>query len=121
MKYWEIIADKLSKAGWSWGCSSQIDLTGRVLFTADVHRHDESDSCSHACQKRSRKILYGSWDATIGRVALNNCQRRKFSPKHFLTRRFQPSIQHGSVNAAKIRVEFQVAVVKFDKTRILAK
>ena len=24
MKYWEIIADNLSKAGWSWGCVSAI-------------------------------------------------------------------------------------------------
>jgi len=24
-KYWEIIADNLSKAGWSWGCVSAID------------------------------------------------------------------------------------------------
>jgi hypothetical protein len=38
MKYWEVIADKLGKAGWSWGCSSQIDSSGRVLFTADAHR-----------------------------------------------------------------------------------
>jgi hypothetical protein len=38
MKYWEVIADKLSASGWSWGCSSQIDSTGRVLFTADAHR-----------------------------------------------------------------------------------
>src|SRR6266536_2005712 len=29
MKYWEIIADKLSKAGWSWGCFSAIDSNGR--------------------------------------------------------------------------------------------
>jgi hypothetical protein len=28
----------LSEAGWSWGCSSQIDSTGRVLFTADAYR-----------------------------------------------------------------------------------
>jgi hypothetical protein len=28
MKYWEIIADKLSKAGWSWGCVSVIDSEG---------------------------------------------------------------------------------------------
>ena len=59
--------------------------------------------------------------SAFGGVALNNCQRPKFLPKHFLTRRFQPLIQHGSVNAAKICVEFQVAVVKIDKTRILAK
>ncbi len=37
VRYWEIIADNLSKAGWSWGCSSQIDSTGRVLFTADAY------------------------------------------------------------------------------------
>jgi hypothetical protein len=36
MRDWEIIADNLSKAGWSWGCSSEIDSHGRVLFTADV-------------------------------------------------------------------------------------
>ena len=40
MKYWEIIADNLSKAGFSWGCSSQIDSTGRVLFTADAYSND---------------------------------------------------------------------------------
>jgi hypothetical protein len=26
--YWEIIADNLSKAGWSWGCVSAIDSNG---------------------------------------------------------------------------------------------
>jgi len=40
MKDWAIIADKLSKAGWSWGYSTHIDSTGRVLFTADAHRDD---------------------------------------------------------------------------------
>ncbi len=40
MKYWEIIADNLIASGWSWGCSSQIDLAGRVLFTADAHREN---------------------------------------------------------------------------------
>jgi hypothetical protein len=38
MKYWEIIADKLSASGWSWGCSSHINLAGRVLFMADARR-----------------------------------------------------------------------------------
>jgi hypothetical protein len=28
MKYWETIADNLSKAGWSWGCVSAIDREG---------------------------------------------------------------------------------------------
>jgi hypothetical protein len=30
VKYWEIIADKLSKAGWSWGCVAAIDSSERT-------------------------------------------------------------------------------------------
>jgi hypothetical protein len=40
MKYWEIIADKLSKAGWSWGCVSAIDSQRRTIWIDDAH-HDE--------------------------------------------------------------------------------
>jgi hypothetical protein len=33
LKYWEIIADNLSKAGWSWGWVSAVDCCRRnVLF-----------------------------------------------------------------------------------------
>jgi hypothetical protein len=32
VKYWEIIADNLSKASWSWGCVSTIDSNGRERF-----------------------------------------------------------------------------------------
>jgi hypothetical protein len=32
------IADKLSKAGWSWGCVSAVDSRGRTIFVADAHR-----------------------------------------------------------------------------------
>ena len=28
MKYWEIIADNVKKAGWSWGCIQQLIPTG---------------------------------------------------------------------------------------------
>jgi hypothetical protein len=40
MKYWETIADKLSKAGWSWGCVSAIDFNGRTFWVAAAHRDD---------------------------------------------------------------------------------
>jgi hypothetical protein len=40
MKYWEIIADNLSKTGWSWGCVSAIDSNGRTIWIADAHRDD---------------------------------------------------------------------------------
>jgi hypothetical protein len=41
MKYWEIIADNLSKAGWSWGCVSAVDSRGRTIFVADAHRGED--------------------------------------------------------------------------------
>jgi len=40
MKYEEIIADNLSKAGWSWGCVSAVDSNGRTIFVADAHREN---------------------------------------------------------------------------------
>jgi hypothetical protein len=40
VNYREIIADNLSKAGWSWGCVSAVDFGGRIVFVADAHRDD---------------------------------------------------------------------------------
>jgi hypothetical protein len=37
MKYWEIIANRLSKAGWSLGWVSAIDSEGRTIWIADAH------------------------------------------------------------------------------------
>ena len=39
-RYWEIIADNLSKADWSWGCVSAVDSRGRTIWIADAHRDD---------------------------------------------------------------------------------
>ena len=51
MKYWEIIADNLSKAGWSWGCVSAVDCNGRTIFVADAHRDDGKRFVVHAEEK----------------------------------------------------------------------
>ena len=40
MKYWELIADRLSKAGWSLGWVSAIDSQGRTIWIVDAHRGD---------------------------------------------------------------------------------
>jgi hypothetical protein len=37
VKYWETIADNLSKAGWSWGWVSAIDSNGRTIWIVDAH------------------------------------------------------------------------------------
>lgn len=40
MKYWEIIAERLSKSGWSWGYVSVVGLGGRAIFVVDAHRYN---------------------------------------------------------------------------------
>jgi len=44
MKYWEIIGDNLSKAGWSWRYVSALDREGRTIFVADANPTTESVS-----------------------------------------------------------------------------
>jgi hypothetical protein len=39
-RYWEIIADNLSKAGWTWGCVAAVDREGRTIWIVDAHRDD---------------------------------------------------------------------------------
>jgi hypothetical protein len=48
MKYWEIIADNLSQAGWSLGWVSAVDCRGRTIWIADAHRDDGRRSIVHA-------------------------------------------------------------------------
>jgi len=40
MKDWEVVADNLKKAGWSWGCVSAVDSDGRTIWIVDAHRGD---------------------------------------------------------------------------------
>jgi hypothetical protein len=42
VKYWEIIADNLSKAGWSWGCVLAVESSGQTIFVADAYRGEIS-------------------------------------------------------------------------------
>ena len=43
MKKWEIIADNLSKAGWSWGCVATVDREGRTIWFVDAHGYGKRD------------------------------------------------------------------------------
>ena len=53
MKYWEISADNLSKAGWSWGCVSTVNCNGRTIFIADSHRDGNQRFIVRADEKLS--------------------------------------------------------------------
>ena len=41
MKYWEIIADNLQKAGWSLGWVSALDFDGRTMWIVDAHGYEK--------------------------------------------------------------------------------
>jgi hypothetical protein len=47
----EIAADNLSKAGWSSGCFSAIDLCGRTIWIGDAHRDDGKHCVARADEK----------------------------------------------------------------------
>ena len=80
VKYWEIIADNLSKAGWSWGCVSAVDSSGRTIWIADAHRDDgkrfvvradekltaflELESAIRAVQPSACSAWLGPWSGT---------------------------------------------------------
>jgi hypothetical protein len=51
VKYREIIANHLSKAGWSWGCVATMDARGRTIWIADAHRGDGKRFVVHADEK----------------------------------------------------------------------
>jgi hypothetical protein len=53
MKQWEIIADNLSKAGFSLGWVSAIDSNGRTVWIVDAHRDDGKRFVVHADEKRT--------------------------------------------------------------------
>ena len=53
VKYWEIIADNLSKAGWSWGYVSAVDSEGRTIWIADANRDDGNRYIVRADEKLS--------------------------------------------------------------------
>jgi hypothetical protein len=68
MKYSEIIADNLSKAGWSWGCVSAIDSNRRTIWIADAHRDDGKRFVVHAEEKLTAFIELESATRACGEL-----------------------------------------------------
>ena len=70
MKYWEITADNLSKAGWSWGCVAAIDSGGRTIFAVDAHRGDGKRFVVRADEKLTAFIELESVTRASGRMKI---------------------------------------------------
>jgi hypothetical protein len=71
-KYWEVIADNLSKAGWSWGCVSAIDSNGRTIWIADADRLDGQRFIVRADEKLTAYTLGEIYDLAIFPHPFNN-------------------------------------------------
>ena len=57
MKDWEVVADNLKKAGWSWGCVSAVDSRGRTIWIVDAQRGDGKRFIV-----RAEELLTAFWD-----------------------------------------------------------
>jgi hypothetical protein len=78
VKYWELIADNLSKAGWSWGCVSAIDSNGRTIWIADAHRDNGKRFVVRADEKLSAFLQLESAICACGELPR---QAGEISPK----------------------------------------
>jgi len=80
VKYWEIIADNLSKVGWSWGCVSAIDSIGRTIFIVDAHCGDGKRFVVRADEKLTAFLelecaTSGQRDSFLGKGVFRVCGR----------------------------------------------
>ena len=75
MKYWEIIADYLSRASWSWGCVSAVDSEGRTIWIVDAHRGDGKRFIVRADEKLTTLIELES--AIRRRNGINGAREQK--------------------------------------------
>jgi hypothetical protein len=69
VKYWEIIADRLSKAGWSLGWVSAIDSQARTIWIVDAHRDDGKRVVVHADEKLTASLGLESATCACGELA----------------------------------------------------
>jgi hypothetical protein len=82
VKFWEVIADNLSKAGWSWGCVATVDSNGETIFVADAHRDDGKHFVARADERLTAFLeleaaIRGSLFASLATFLVN--WWRKFS------------------------------------------
>jgi len=77
MKYWEYLANNLSKVGWSWGCVATVDSRGQTIFVADAHRDDEKRFVVRTDEKLTAFVELESairarpavrWSTLVGRI-----------------------------------------------------
>jgi hypothetical protein len=64
-----VIADNLSKAGWSWGCVLAVDSHGQTIWIADAHRDDGKRFVVRADERLT------AFDLSLGSAPLVDTER----------------------------------------------
>jgi hypothetical protein len=68
-----IIADNLSKAGWSWARVSAVDRNGQTVWIADAHRgYDGKRFVVHADEKMSAFVQLETAGSCMRRIVLTS-------------------------------------------------
>ena len=85
----EIIADNLSKTGWSWGCVSALDAHGRTIWIADAHRDDGK---RYVVRTDEKLTVFLALEAELNSVEhIANTQRRRLQQQLRLHRQLLES------------------------------
>ena len=85
----KIIADNLSKAGWSWGCVSALDAHGRTIWIADAHRDDGK---RYVVRTDEKLTVFLELEAELNSVEhIANTQRRRLQQQLRLHRQLLES------------------------------
>jgi hypothetical protein len=77
MKYWEVIANKMSKGGFNVGWVSALDCEGRTIWIADAHRNGNrfvvrADEKLTAFLELEAAIRPTNWNSACYETALSN-------------------------------------------------
>jgi hypothetical protein len=72
LKYWEIIADNLSKLGWSWSCVSGVDFDGQnnLLVPGESPVYTAASLVSDEIPKQRLRALDGAERRVLGAPCL---------------------------------------------------
>jgi hypothetical protein len=78
-RYWEIVADNLSKAGWSWGCVATVDSRGRTIWVVAAERSDAGRFIVHADEKLTAFMeLESAIQPSVRKIKTNHRLVRSF-------------------------------------------
>ena len=95
MRYWKVIADNLSKAGWSLSWVSAVDSQGQTIWIVDAHR-DERRFIVHADEKLSAFVELES-------ASRRSSGRTQLVTKPGLAAQFAPQHRHAEQSAPEQR------------------